>query len=137
MDEGFQPSVFYNTHHDMTAPAVAPPPILTPPAFDTPSLPPGSTILVDNVNNVDEYDDDDEDDNFGDDLDEEDHGQEAKAISATDPEALSPTETDGAEARMDRLPPQSPAPTVPVIETVQQGSSTDPSLEQGGKEAVS
>lgn len=133
MDEGFQPSVFYNAHHDMTAPAVAPPPIMTPPAFDTPSLPPGSTILVDNV---DEFDDEDDDDEYDDDLDEEDYNPEAKAISATNSRAFNSTATDGADARLDK-PPMSPAPGVPVTRKASEGPLTDPSMAPGGQEAGS
>ncbi|KAG9323246.1 hypothetical protein KVV02_000140 [Mortierella alpina] len=145
MDDGFQPSVFYNAHHDMTAPSVtptvAPPPILTPPAhdtppvFDTPSLPTGSTILVDNV---DEYDNDDDDDEeyADDDLEEEDYNPEAKFVPVKNSDAFNPTETDGTDPRNERSP-TSPAPTVPVIGTESEDPLTDPSVEQSGTEAVS
>ncbi|KAF9573908.1 hypothetical protein EC968_007736 [Mortierella alpina] len=144
MDEGFQPSVFYNAHHDMTSqaggPAVAPPPILTPPAFDTPSLPPGSTILVDNVNeyhNNDDYDDDDEDDDDVDDgLEEQESSPEVKAISGKKSDALNPTESESVEART-ATSPMSPVPTVPVIGTAGQGPLRGPSMEQAGKRAES
>ncbi|KAG0204673.1 hypothetical protein BGX28_003461 [Mortierella sp. GBA30] len=61
-DEDFQPPTFYSNPHGPTAPSVFSPPILTPPAFDTPRLPPGSTIFVDN----DDYDDEDNDDDDND-----------------------------------------------------------------------
>ncbi|GJJ76840.1 hypothetical protein EMPS_09199 [Entomortierella parvispora] len=100
MDPNYQPTSLYNNHHTVNGPGYRPPSAMpSPSVFDTPPLPPGSTILVDE-------DDDDEDR----DMDDQDSALETKAASTNNPSIASVPGND-------QVSTQSSAGSLPVSQS--------------------